>query len=141
MKDRYETASVEDTWAVARAFAAELKPGDVVCLEGDLGAGKTTFTQGLAAALGAKRPVTSPTFCLVAEHAADRFPLVHMDLYRLHGADDVLTIGWEDYLARGAVLCVEWPDRAEDLIPPGAWHVTFTHGDAPDARVITFASR
>ena len=107
MDAEYQSGSVEDTWAVAGRFAAELKPGDVVALEGDLGAGKTTFVQGLAAALGAKRPATSPTFCLVVEHSTDRFLLVHMDLYRLHGPDDVLELGWEDYLARGAVLLVE----------------------------------
>ena len=110
----------------------------MVCLEGDLGAGKTTFTQGLAAALGAKRAVTSPTFCLVVEHPTEKFLLVHMDLYRLHDADDVLTIGWEDYLARNAVLFVEWPDRAGDLIPAAARHVVFTLGDAPDSRTIAF---
>ena len=93
MNARYDVNGVEQTWEVAKAFAAELKPGDVVCLEGDLGAGKTTFTQGVAAALGAKRPVTSPTFCLVVEHPTERLLLVHMDLYRLHDADDVLTIG------------------------------------------------
>ena len=135
----YNVASVEETWAVARQFAAELKPGDIVCLEGDLGAGKTTFTQGLAASLGAKRAVTSPTFCLVVEHPVEKFLLVHMDLYRLHDADDVLTIGWEDYLARNAVLFVEWPDRAGDLIPAAARHVRFTLGESEDARIIEFA--
>lgn len=138
MNAEYEVSSVEETWAVARAFADELKPGDVVCLEGDLGAGKTTFTQGLAAALGACRAVTSPTFCLVVEHPTDKFLLVHMDLYRLHDADDVLTIGWEEYLSRGAVLFVEWPDRAEDLIPSDAWHVSFTLGETADERHIAF---
>lgn len=138
MNAEYEVSSVEETWAVARAFADELKPGDVVCLEGDLGAGKTTFTQGLAAALGARRAVTSPTFCLVVEHPTDKFLLVHMDLYRLHDADDVLAIGWEDYLSRGAVLFVEWPDRAEDLIPSDAWHVSFTLGETADDRCIAF---
>lgn len=120
MNENYSVSSVEETWAVARDFLAELKPGDIVCLEGDLGAGKTTFTQGLAAAAGARRAVTSPTFCLVVEHPTEKFLLVHMDLYRLHDADDVLTIGWEDYLARGAVLFVEWPDRAGDLVPSTA---------------------
>ena len=139
MNNRYDVSSVEETWAVAKAFAAELKPGDVVCLEGDLGAGKTTFTQGVAAALGAKRPVTSPTFCLVVEHPTDRFLLVHADLYRLHDPDDVLSIGWEDYLARGAVLFVEWPDRAGDLIPATARHVRLSLGDAEDSRIIEFA--
>lgn len=138
MQDRYDVTGVEGTWEVARRFAAELKPGDVVCLEGDLGAGKTTFTQGLAAALGAKRAVTSPTFCIVVEHPTERMLLVHMDLYRLHDEDDVLTIGWEDYLSRGAALLVEWPDRAGDLIPANAWHVRFTLGEGEDARTISF---
>ena len=138
MKASYSVSSVDETWNVAREFAAELKPGDVVCLEGDLGAGKTTFTQGLAAHLGAKRAVTSPTFCLVVEHPTGKFLLVHMDLYRLHGPDDVLAIGWEDYLARDAVLFVEWPDRAGDLVPAAARHVVFTLGDDPDSRTISF---
>ncbi len=140
MQSEYIVNSVEETWKLAEEFAGELKPGDVVCLEGDLGAGKTTFTQGLAAHLGAKRAVTSPTFCLVVEHPTSRFLLVHMDLYRLNDADDVLTIGWEDYLARGAVLFVEWPDRAGELIPRGARHVRFEHlPDSPDSRRISFA--
>ena len=139
MDARYEVDSVQGTWAVAEEFAKELRPGDVVCLEGDLGAGKTTFTQGLARALGAKKPATSPTFCLVVEHPAREMLLVHMDLYRLHGADDVLAIGWEDYLARGAVLLVEWPDRAGDLVPGNAWHVGLAMGEDDDSRTITFS--
>ena len=138
MEKIYQVTSVEQTWEVARQFASELNPGDIVCLEGDLGAGKTTFTQGLAAFLGAKRAVTSPTFCLVVEHPTEKFMLVHMDLYRLQDADDVLTIGWEDYLARGAVLFVEWPDRAGDLIPANAWHLSFTLGETEESRTITF---
>jgi tRNA threonylcarbamoyladenosine biosynthesis protein TsaE len=125
MNQTYNVASVEETWAVARQFAAELKPGDVVCLEGDLGAGKTTFTQGLAAALGAKRAVTSPTFCLVVEHPTEKFLLVHMDLYRLHDADDVLTIGWEDYLRRNAVLAVEWSENVEDAFDGSEIRIRF----------------
>lgn len=139
MEARYDVDSVQGTWTVAEQFARELKPGDVVCLEGNLGSGKTTFVQGLARALGAKKPATSPTFCLVVEHPTDKMLLVHMDLYRLHGADDVLAIGWEDYLARNAALLVEWPDRAEDLVPPTAWHVGFEIGDAEDSRSITFS--
>ena len=127
MNEVYKVSSVDETWSVARKFADLLKPGDVVCLEGDLGAGKTTFTQGLAAYLGAKNAVTSPTFCIVVEHQTEKFLLVHMDLYRLHGEDDVLAIGWEDYLAQGAVLVVEWPERAGSLIPPEARHIVFLH--------------
>jgi tRNA threonylcarbamoyladenosine biosynthesis protein TsaE len=139
VKERYEVKSVEETWKVAREFADELRPGDVVCLGGDLGAGKTTFTQGVASHWGAKKPVTSPTFCLVVEHPTDKHLLVHMDLYRLHDEDDVLTIGWEDYLARGAVLFVEWWDRAGDLIPSNAWKVSFSLGDDEESRVIEFS--
>ena len=133
----FETHDESETWAVAKQFAATLRSGDVVCLEGDLGAGKTTFTQGLCAALGAKRTVTSPTFCIVSEHPATDFLLVHMDLYRLHGEDDVLQVGWEDYLSRGAVLVVEWPDRAGSLIPSDAKHVHFAYGTDESSRLIT----
>lgn len=137
MTGTYEVASVEETWELARQLATELRPGDVVCLEGDLGAGKTTFTQGLAAALGVSGRVTSPTFCIVQEHRGNGVFLVHMDLYRLHGEDDVLAIGWEDYLSEGAILVVEWPERAKPLIPPDAYHVRFTHlGDSGNMRRI-----
>ena len=132
-----ETHDERETWTVAKQFAATLKSGDVVCLEGDLGAGKTTFSQGLCAALGAKRAVTSPTFCIVSEHPADDFLVVHMDLYRLQEEEDVLQIGWEDYLARGAVLVVEWPDRAGSLIPENARHVHFAYGEGETSRIIT----
>ena len=127
MTGSFESKSVEETWALARRLAAELAPGDVVCLEGDLGAGKTTFTQGLAAALGVPGRVTSPTFCLVQEHRGEGAFFVHMDLYRLRGEDDVLAIGWEDYLSEGAIVAVEWPERAGSLIPATARRVVFTH--------------
>ena len=138
MKGLFEVHSVEETWALARELAKELKPGDVVCLEGDLGAGKTTFTQGLAAAMGVAGRVTSPTFCIVQEHRAAEGDglLVHMDLYRLSGEDDVDAIGWEDYLARGAVIVVEWPERAGSLVPSSARHVVFRHMDGEENRLI-----
>ena len=135
----FEVHSVEETWGLARQFATELKPGDVVCLEGDLGAGKTTFTQGLAAALGVDGRVTSPTFCLVQEHRSGSTLLVHMDLYRLHDEDDVLAIGWEDYLSEGAILVVEWPERAGSLIPPTAKHIVFTHLEGEENRRLAFS--
>ena len=141
MTESFEVGSVEETWEIARRFAARLKSGDVVCLEGDLGAGKTTFTQGLAAALGVDGRVTSPTFCLVQEHRSQNLPnlpnfLVHMDLYRLSCEEDVLSIGWEDYLAEGAVIVVEWPERAGSLIPSDAYHIAITHLEDEEARKI-----
>ena len=140
----YNVNSVEETWELAKKLAGELKPGDVVCLEGDLGAGKTTFTQGLAAALGVSGRVNSPTFCIVQEHRRQSTAvggnrlLVHMDLYRLHDENDVIAIGWEDYLAQGAILVVEWPDRAGTLIPSDARHIVFTHLDGEESRRIIF---
>jgi len=136
MTGAFEVNSVEETWALARRLASELKAGDVVCLEGDLGAGKTTFVQGLAAALGVPGRVTSPTFCIVQEHQGPAVLLVHMDLYRLTGEDDVLAIGWEDYLARGAILVIEWPERAGSLIPPTARRLVFRHLDGDEKRSI-----
>ena len=144
MKGSFEVHSVEETWELARQLAGELKPGDVVCLEGDLGAGKTTFTQGLAAAMGVPGRVNSPTFCIVQEHRAKNLSdrpglLVHMDLYRLRNEDDVIAIGWEDYLAEGAVMVVEWPERAGTLIPSDARHIVFRHVESADeARKIEF---
>ena len=146
MKKEHTVNSVEETWELARRFAPTLEAGDVVCLEGDLGAGKTTFTQGLAAALGVPGRVTSPTFCIVQEHRATSRPLnlstsrpflVHMDLYRLRGEEDVLAIGWEDYLSEGAILVVEWPERAGTLVPSDAKHVLFRHSVGEEKRIIT----
>lgn len=138
MKGSFEVHSVEETWEKARQLAAELKPGDVVCLEGDLGAGKTTFTKGLAAALGVTGRVASPTFCLVQEHRSKDTLLVHMDLYRLTSEADVLAIGWEDYLNEGAILVVEWPERARGLIPSTAQHVVFRRLEGEESRKLEF---
>ena len=135
MKVTYSVTSIEETWNVAREFAKWLKPGDVVCLHGELGSGKTTFTQGLAAAVGVRGRVVSPTFCIVQEHKGDAF-LVHMDLYRLKDESDVEAIGWDDYLLRGAILVVEWPDRAGGLIPPSAKKV-YIVAKEKENRIIT----
>lgn len=136
MTKSYTVHSVGETWRVAAEVAALLKPGTVLALWGDLGAGKTTFVQGLGFALGVKRPVTSPTFTLSTEYATPRFKLVHMDLYRLNGPDDLLTIGFPEYLETGAVVAVEWPERAGDLIPPDAVHVRFALTDEAETRRI-----
>lgn len=136
MTKTYTVHSVEETWQAAAEVAALLRPGAVIALHGDLGAGKTTFVQGLGFALGVHRPVTSPTFTLSTEYATPRFKLVHMDLYRLGGPDDLLTIGFPEYLETGAVVAVEWPERAGDLIPSDALHVRFSLTEDPETRVI-----
>lgn len=124
---------------MAADVAALLKPGLVLALHGDLGAGKTTFVQGIGFALGVHRPVTSPTFTLSTEYPTARFIFVHMDLYRLSGPDDLLTIGFPEYLETGAVVAVEWPERAGDLIPSDALHVRLSLTDDPETRVIEVA--
>ena len=136
MTGSFKSSSVAETKALAENFAATLKGGEIVCLEGDLGAGKTTFTRYLAAALGAKGAVSSPTFCIVQEHADAK--LVNMDLYRLSGEDDVLAIGWEDYLDRGYTIIIEWPERAGSLVPPDAVRIFFRHGEGEDERLVEF---
>ena len=111
---QYLTHSPEETEQLGQQFAAELKPGDVVAFYGDLGAGKTAFTRGLARGLGATEQVTSPTYTIVNEYLSGRMPLFHFDMYRLASAEDLWDIGWEDYLERGGVCAVEWSENVED---------------------------
>ena len=125
------------TWRVAQRVADRLPQGGVVALQGELGAGKTTFVQGIARALGITRPVTSPTFTLVAEYPGERLRLVHLDLYRLRSPDDLLVIGFQEYLESGALVAIEWPDRAGDLLPTQAIWVTLTLTARADTRTIT----
>ncbi len=110
------TASPKETEAVAEALGKFLKPGTVVAFEGDLGAGKTAFTRGLARGLGATDTVTSPTYTIVNEYLSGRMPLFHFDMYRLSSSDDLWDIGWEDYLDRGGVCAVEWSENVADAL-------------------------
>ena len=110
------THSPEETEAIGRKIAAKLLPGDIIAYYGDLGAGKTAFTRGLAAGLGVTEQVTSPTYTIVNEYLSGRMPLFHFDMYRLDSADDLFDIGWEDYLARGGVCAVEWSENVEDAL-------------------------
>ena len=101
---------------MAEALGKLLKPGTVVAYEGDLGAGKTAFTRGLARGLGATDMVTSPTYTIVNEYLSGRLPLFHFDMYRLESSDDLWDIGWEDYLDRGGVCAVEWSENVADAL-------------------------
>ena len=109
------THSVEETEAVGEKLARQLLAGDILAFEGDLGAGKTAFTRGLARGLGIHGAVTSPTYTIVNEYPEGRLPLFHFDLYRLPNADAVYELGWEDYLERGGVCAVEWSENAKEL--------------------------
>ena len=110
------THSPEETEKVGQALGALLQPGTVIAYTGDLGAGKTAFTRGLARGLGAKEQVTSPTYTIVNEYLSGRLPLFHFDMYRLHSADDPFDIGWEDYLERGGVCAVEWSENVAEAM-------------------------
>ena len=95
------TKSPEQTELLGKKLAELLRPGDVIAYYGDLGAGKTAFTRGLAAGLGIREAVTSPTYTIVNEYLSGRMPLFHFDMYRLSSSEELFDIGWEDYLARG----------------------------------------
>ena len=110
------TNSPEETEALGAALAERLSPGTVIAYRGDLGAGKTAFTRGLARGLGVKESVTSPTYTIVNEYLGGKMPLFHFDMYRLGSADELFDIGWEDYLERGGVCAVEWSENVEDAM-------------------------
>ena len=105
--------SEEQTEAFGEKFAKNLADGSVVAMYGDLGAGKTAFVRGMARGMGLSCRVSSPTFTIVNEYCGDR-ELIHFDMYRLSGSDELFDIGWEDYLARGAVCAVEWSEKIDD---------------------------
>ena len=110
------TNSPAETEAVGAKLAGILIAGAVIAYKGDLGAGKTAFTRGLARGLGTKESVTSPTYTIVNEYLSGRLPLFHFDMYRLHSADELFDIGWEDYLDRGGVCAVEWSENVADAL-------------------------
>ena len=132
----YVTNSEEETEALGARLAEQLGPGAVVAFTGDLGAGKTAFTRGLARGLGIPDRVTSPTFTIVNEYEGGRLPLFHFDMYRLASSDELFDIGWEDYLAQGGVCAVEWSENVSDALEGGAVQVEICRGAAEDQRII-----
>ena len=110
------TNSPEETEALGAALGSRLTPGTVIAYQGDLGAGKTAFTRGVACGLGAKESVTSPSYTIVNEYLSGKYPLFHFDMYRLASSDDLFDIGWEDYLDRGGVCAVEWSENVADAM-------------------------
>ena len=131
------THSADETQALGQKLASRLAPGDVIAYFGDLGAGKTAFTRGLAQGLGITDPVTSPTYTIVNEYLSGRIPLFHFDMYRLGGEDELFDIGWEDYLTRGGVCAVEWSEQVSGALPEDAVWVDIARGDNENDRIIT----
>lgn len=131
------THSADETQALGQRLAKRLLPGDVIAYFGDLGAGKTALTRGIAQGLGVTDLVTSPTYTIVNEYLTGRIPLFHFDMYRLGSSDELFDIGWEDYLARGGVCAVEWSENVEDALWD-AIHITIEKDPLePDTRRIT----
>ena len=131
------THSADETQALGQRLAKRLLPGDVIAYFGDLGAGKTALTRGIAQGLGVTDLVTSPTYTIVNEYLTGRIPLFHFDMYRLGTSDELFDIGWEDYLARGGVCAVEWSENVEDALRD-AIHITIEKDPLePDTRRIT----
>ena len=113
---QFTTNSPVETEALGAALGKILPPGTVIAYRGDLGAGKTAFTRGLARGLGCGEIVTSPTYTIVNEYLSGRLPLFHFDMYRLASSDDLWDIGWEDYLDRGGICAVEWSENVDDAM-------------------------
>ena len=112
----FETHSPEETEALGQRLALQLQPGTVIAFSGDLGAGKTAFTRGLARGLESCDRVTSPTYTIVNEYLGGKMPLFHFDMYRLGSSDELFDIGWEDYLQRGGICAVEWSENVADAM-------------------------
>ena len=129
------STSVEMTEKLGEAIGAVVASGDVITLDGDLGAGKTAFTRGLARGMGLGSRVTSPTFTIVQEYETGRLPLYHFDVYRVNDEDELFEIGLEDYFHKGGVCLIEWADLIEDLLPEGTVTVRLAYGEEEGERI------
>lgn len=136
---QYQTSGEKDTFLLAKQFASELKKGDVVCLSGDLGVGKTVFTKGVCDFFGVTEVVNSPTFTIVNEYtSADGTNIYHFDMYRLEEQDELIEIGFDDYLNEDAICLIEWPENVPDFLPKHCFRVTISRfaANGDDARMI-----
>ena len=115
MEFKYTSRSVEDTLTIAQNIESEKFPNMIICLEGELGSGKTVFTKGFASALGIKDTITSPTFNIIKEYLNGEMPLYHMDVYRLEETDE--DIGINDYFNKNGITIIEWADIINDILP------------------------
>ena len=119
-----ETFSPEETFALGQRIGQEARPGDVFTMVGDLGVGKTVFTQGVAAGLGITEPVSSPTFTIVQVYEDGRLPFYHFDVYRIGDVEEMEEIGYEDYFYGGGVTMIEWANLIEEILPESYRQIT-----------------
>lgn len=135
MRVNAETHSPEETGRLGAAFASLVRPGDIISLTGDLGAGKTRYVQGLAAGLGVYEHVTSPTFTIIKEYTTGRLPLYHFDVYRLENQRELEGLGYEDYFFGEGITVIEWGDKVSGLIPDNALNIDIQRSET---RVFNF---
>lgn len=134
--------SVKETLKIGASLARCLQPGDIICLEGNLGSGKTTLAKGIAAGLGIdQNKVTSSSFVLIRQHLEGRVPLFHFDLYRLQGAGNIATLGYEEYLYAEGVSVIEWADNLDCLMPKEHLMVELSYGQQGNSRVLRFSAK
>lgn len=119
-----ESFKMEDTYKIGNKLGMEANAGQVICLLGDLGVGKTVFTQGFAKGLGITEPVSSPTFTIIQEYYEGRIPFYHFDVYRIEDVEEMYEIGYEDYFYGSGVCLVEWANLIEEILPPNRIVVT-----------------
>ena len=124
MKQMWETNGPEETFEIGKQLGMEAKPGEVYCLDGDLGVGKTVFTQGFASGLGITEPVNSPTFTIVQQYEEGRLPLYHFDVYRIGDVEEMDEIGYEDCFSGEGVCLIEWSTLIQEILPEDAIHIT-----------------
>lgn len=121
----YKSNSPLETENIAKAFAKTIKPGDVICLNGDLGVGKTAFVQGLVKALGVSEPISSPTFTIVNCYEG-RIPIYHFDVYRIGDCDEMYDIGYEEYIYGEGLSIIEWPEKIKEILPKKRYDITIS---------------
>lgn len=122
----YESHSAEETFEIGRKIGMEALPGTIICLDGDLGTGKTVFTKGVAAGLGITEPVVSPTFTVVQIYEEGRLPLYHFDVYRIDDPDEMEEIGYRDYFYGEGITIIEWSELIAEIIPEDAKRIVIT---------------
>ena len=120
------TKSAAETRALGEKLAGRLRPGDVLLLEGDLGAGKSELTRGIAKGLGVAETVTSPSFTILNVYESGRYPLYHFDWYRLESSEELYELGMDEFLGGDGIAVVEWPGRCPDAVPEGAVRIRMT---------------
>ncbi len=124
MKKMWETHGPQETFEIGKQLGLEAKTGEVYCLDGDLGVGKTVFTKGFASGLGITEPVNSPTFTIVQQYEEGRLPLYHFDVYRIGDVEEMDEIGYEDCFYGEGVCLIEWSTLIQEILPEDAIHIT-----------------